>query len=225
MRTNEVFIAIAKKKYSFMKGNDITAGYDFLGRKLSLSSVACGEKRFFYDAYRLISEDDAVLRSKDVKIFYEYDGFNRLSKIDYPETAATVYTYGDSGTADNAAGKVTQVTDASGTIRYRYGKLGEVTEETRTLSVKSGKQGETMTATTGYLSNYLGQMERISYPDGETVEYGYDAGGQGGGNSGPDGGSPAAAAAMTAGGSATTTGAGRATTCTTWRSLSTMTAA
>ena len=31
--------------------------------------------------------------------------------------------------ADNAAGKVTQMTDASGTIKYRYGKLGEVTEE------------------------------------------------------------------------------------------------
>ena len=70
------------------------------------------------------------------------------------------------------------MTDASGTISYKYGKLGETTEETRTLSVKKGTVGETMTATMGYQSNYLGQMESVTYPDGETVGYGYDAGGQ-----------------------------------------------
>ena len=35
-----------------------------------------------------------------------------------------------------------------------------------------------MTATMGYQSNYLGQMESVTYPDGEVVAYGYDAGGQ-----------------------------------------------
>lgn len=63
-------------------------------------------------------------------------------------------------------------------ISYKYGKLGETVSESRTLAVKNGTTGETMTATMGYQSNYLGQMEHVAYPDGETVDYGYDAGGQ-----------------------------------------------
>ena len=63
-------------------------------------------------------------------------------------------------------------------ISYKYGKLGETVSESRTLAVKNGTTGETMTATMGYVSNYLGQMEQVTYPDGETVGYGYDAGGQ-----------------------------------------------
>ena len=63
-------------------------------------------------------------------------------------------------------------------ISYKYGKLGETVSESRTLAVKNGTTGETMTATMGYVSNYLGQMEQVMYPDGETVGYGYDAGGQ-----------------------------------------------
>ena len=160
------------------EGNDITAEYDLLGRKLSLASVDGGRREYKYDAYRLTEETSPNLRAKGKWIGYEYDGLGRLVRVDYPETADTLYTYGAPGAADNAAGKITNLTDASGTVKYKYGKLGETTEETRTLSVRNGKAGEMMTATTGYLSNYLGQMDRISYPDGETVDYGYDAGGQ-----------------------------------------------
>ena len=74
--------------------------------------------------------------------------------------------------------KITKITDASGTITYKYGKLGETVEENRTLAVKNGTEGQTMNAVTGYVSNYLGQMEQVAYPDGEKVDYGYDAGGQ-----------------------------------------------
>ena len=58
-------------------------------------------------------------------------------------------------------------------ISYKYGKLGETVSESRTLAVKNGTTGETMTAKMGYQSNYLGQMEQVTYPDGETVGYGY----------------------------------------------------
>ena len=57
------------------------------------------------------SEGDEVLRSKDVKISYEYDGMNRLSRIDYPETADTVYEYGSTNTGKNEAGKITRLAD------------------------------------------------------------------------------------------------------------------
>ena len=165
-------------KATDVKGNDIKASYDLLGRQLSLESIDGGKRRYEYDAYHLLREDSGNLRENGQWIGYEYDALNRLVKIDYPTTVDTVYIYGASGTANNAAGKVIKITDASGTVTYKYGKLGETVEENRTLAVKNGTEGQTMNAVTGYQSNYLGQMEQVAYPDGEKVDYGYDAGGQ-----------------------------------------------
>ena len=123
------------------EGNCITAEYDLQGRKLSLTSVDGGRREYKYDAYRLTEETSPNLRAKGKWIGYEYDGLGRLVRVDYPETADTLYTYGAPGAADNAAGKITNLTDASGTTSYKYGKLGETTEETRTLSVRNGRPG------------------------------------------------------------------------------------
>ena len=115
------------------------------------------------------------------RIQYHYDGLNRLIKIEYPFSPATEYTYGEySGTArgDLAAGRVTKLSDESGTIEYRYGLLGQVEEERRTIKLLPLSGGRSKIATMKYTSDYLGRMEKIEYPDGEVVEYGYDYGGQ-----------------------------------------------
>lgn len=77
-----------------------------------------------------------------------------------------------------AAGKILNVTDASGTLEYEYGKLGEVTKETRTLKKYSQGNNEKVIAVMEYRSDYLGRMQYIIYPDGEKITYGYDLGGQ-----------------------------------------------
>jgi RHS repeat-associated protein len=50
-----------------------------------------------------------------------------------------------------------------------------MTQETRSI-VRAGGY-DSVTAVTGYESDYLGRMQHVSYPDGETVTYTYDAGG------------------------------------------------
>ena len=108
---------------------------------------------------------------------YEYDGLNRLVKINYPDTKDTVYTYGGANAGKGAAGKILKMEDASGTLEYEYGSLGEVKKETRTLKTHLGSGG-TKDAVMQYRSDYLGRMQWIVYPDGEKVTYGYDRGGQ-----------------------------------------------
>ncbi len=57
-----------------------------------------------------------------------------------------------------------------------YGELGEVVIERR--SIKHIDAGEETLSEMEYVSDYLGRMNKITYPDGEVVTYGYDYGGQ-----------------------------------------------
>ena len=161
------------------KGHPITAEYDLLGRRTALESLDSGRQEFFYDeCSNLVRESSSVLRENNKQIVYEYDGLNRLVKIDYPDTEDTVYTYGGANSTHGAANRILSVTDASGTLEYEYGKLGEITKETRTLATHLNGNNPTETAVMEYRSDYLGRMQWIAYPDGEKVTYGYDNGGQ-----------------------------------------------
>ena len=161
------------------KGHPITAEYDLLGRRTALESLDSGRQEFFYDeCSNLVRESSSVLRENNKQIVYEYDGLNRLVKIDYPDTEDTVYTYGGANDTHGAANRILSVTDASGTLEYEYGKLGEITKETRTLATHLNGSNPTETAVMEYRSDYLGRMQWIAYPDGEKVTYGYDNGGQ-----------------------------------------------
>ena len=152
--------------------------YDMLGRKTELTTKDGGAKRYTYDELHLLYEDDEVMRQSGSRIDYSYDGFNRVIKIEYPEGGDVEYEYGAYGAANNAAGKVVSVRDEAGVTRYEYGKLGEVTKETRTLKRHIPAYESEKTAVMEYVSDYLGRMQRINYPDREVVTYGYDAGGQ-----------------------------------------------
>ncbi len=160
------------------KGHPVTVEYDMLGRRTALESPDSGRQEFFYDENsNLVRENNSVLRENKKQIEYVYDGLNRLKKIIYPDTDDTVYDYGRASDRNGAAGKIRAIRDASGTLEYEYGKLGEVTKETRVLNTHlSGNKTEK--AVMEYCSDYLGRMEWIKYPDGETVTYGYDNGGQ-----------------------------------------------
>ncbi|MBM7024177.1 RHS repeat domain-containing protein [Treponema sp. Marseille-Q4523] len=158
--------------------NPITVTYDMLGRKTELTTKDGGAKRYTYDELHLLYEDDSVLRESGQRIDYTYDGFNRVVKIVYPQGGDVEYEYGIPKAANNSAGKVVSVCDEAGETRYEYGKLGEVTKETRTLKRHIPAYEDEKTAVMEYVSDYLGRMQRITYPDREVVSYGYDAGGQ-----------------------------------------------
>ena len=97
----------------------------------------------------------------------------------YPYSEDTVYEYGANGAPYNRTGKIVRIQDETGTIEYKYGKLGETTEEKRTIKhVNAFVHKESTTAVMSYVSDYLGRMQKIVYPDTEVIRYGYDEGGQ-----------------------------------------------
>ena len=156
--------------------NIVSVTYDLLGRRVALESKDTGRKEWRYDSKGLLeAESDSLLRSKLSEIQYVYDGFDRLVKIDYPFSEDVMYEYGVPGQA--GAGEIVHKKDESGEISYKYGKLSEVVEETRTIQ-RYEVLSKPETATFTYCSDYLGRMQTMKYPDGETITYTYDKGGQ-----------------------------------------------
>ena len=156
--------------------NIVSVTYDLLGRRIALESKDTGRKEWRYDSKGLLeAESDSLLRSKLSEIQYHYDGFDRLIKIDYPFSEDVMYEYGVPGQA--GAGEIVHKKDESGEIRYKYGRLSEVIEETRTIK-RYEPLSKPETATFTYHSDYLGRMQTMKYPDGETITYTYDKGGQ-----------------------------------------------
>ncbi|EMB37888.1 RHS repeat-associated core domain-containing protein [Treponema denticola ATCC 33521] len=158
------------------KDNLLAVNYDMLGRRISLESKDTGKKEWIYDDKgRLYAETDSVLKNKAAEIRYEYDGFDRIIKTDYPFSQDIEYKYGAPG--QKGAGQVVYKKDETGETHYSYGNLNEVIKETRTIN-RYGAGTNPETASFEYRSDYLGRMQSMKYPDGETITYTYDKGGQ-----------------------------------------------
>ncbi|WP_433168903.1 RHS repeat domain-containing protein [Treponema putidum] len=156
--------------------NLLSVTYDLLGRRTALESKDTGKKEWIYDEKgRLQAETDSVLKNKAAEIRYEYDGLDRIIKTDYPFSRDIEYKYGAPG--QNGAGQIVYKKDETGETRYKYGSLNEVIKETRTIN-RYGAGTNPETASFEYRSDYLGRMQSMKYPDGETITYTYDKGGQ-----------------------------------------------
>ena len=57
--------------------------------------------------------------------------------------------------------------------------LDEIISESKTIKsmIKYSSIGDSVTKVMRYKSNYLGQTEEITYPDGERIEYSYNEAG------------------------------------------------
>ncbi|TWI71841.1 RHS repeat domain-containing protein, partial [Treponema putidum] len=93
----------------------------------------------------------------------------------YPFSQDIEYKYGAPG--QKGAGQVVYKKDETGETHYKYGELNEVIKETRTIN-RYEAVSSSETASFEYRSDYLGRMQSMKYPDGETITYTYDKGGQ-----------------------------------------------
>ncbi len=162
------------------KKNATTVTYDLLGRRLTINNPDTGLTTYTYDANgNVTTKETANLRTGAKKIGYNYE-YNRLVKIDYPDSVDVEYTYGASNEAGeangNLAGRIKTVTDESGTEQRWYGKLGETVKELRQVNAYNNPVARTLYET-DYVFDSFGRMLQMTYPDGEVLYYGYDNGG------------------------------------------------
>jgi RHS repeat-associated protein len=146
-------------------GNQTEMRYDTLGRKTFMHDPDMGD--WFYTYYNngdLKTQTDANLKTTT----FVYDALNRLKTKDYPTGTDVIYTY-DEATSSNPIGRLTTMSDESGTTKYNYDKLG------RTQKIEKTVDGWAYPLEFTY--DLIGRVTSLKYPDGEIMSYGYDTGG------------------------------------------------
>ncbi|MEG1905398.1 MAG: RHS repeat-associated core domain-containing protein, partial [Bacteroidales bacterium] len=137
-----------------------------------------GEDHYAYDAAgHLISHVTQNLLNESRKINYSYH-YNQLTGIDYPTHSENnvYYSYGQMGAPYNRAGRVVMQEDASGYQQFFYGKLGEVIKNVRTFVLPNEDKSYTFTMKFKY--DNWNRIQWMVYPDGDSVNYRYDFGGE-----------------------------------------------
>ena len=141
-----------------------TYTYDALNNLTQLQSPDTGTTQYpdYDEAGNLKTQIDA----KGQTTTYTYDALNRAASISYTTDPSlnVIFTY-DQGT--NGIGRLTGVTDSTGTISYAYDPKGRLTSETRVING--------ITYVTGYSYDTAGRLTGITYPSGRQVTYTLDA--------------------------------------------------
>lgn len=138
--------------------------YDDFGRVEREVSPDTGTTIYTYDAAdNLKTKTDA----KGTVITYAYDVFNRLTGVIFTDASQNIsYSY-DEG--PNDLGRLTGMSDPSGTYVYGYDEDGNLVVVEKTV--------DGVTYTTGYDYDEAGLLIGMTYPDGRTVTYERDGAG------------------------------------------------
>ena len=141
-----------------------------LGNLTQQTSPDTGTTVNTYDAAgNLLTQTDA----KTQVTTYVYDALNRVTLITFHDGSKQQYAY-DSGT--NAIGRLSSITERDPAdvqthlTAYTYDQHGRV------LNVATTHAG--VTYNTAYRYDAAGRMDRVTYPSGRTVDYGFDAAGR-----------------------------------------------
>ncbi|MBR7168015.1 MAG: hypothetical protein IKD33_04325, partial [Bacteroidales bacterium] len=152
------------------EGYSTTYSYDNLGRMTSRVHPDEGTTTFTYNPAGQVTRKT---NANNDYITYKYNR-NRLTQIQYskhPENNVT-YTYGTTG---NGKGRITKVENGSMIKLIEYGNMGEVVAETKTFAIPN--TGKVYTFKMNFEYDSWNRMQKITYPDGEIVQYTYDQGG------------------------------------------------
>ncbi|WP_438032864.1 SpvB/TcaC N-terminal domain-containing protein [Sorangium sp. So ce204] len=167
------------------RGNVTTAAYDTLGRMVTLTSPDMGRTEWRYDRSGNVgARQTAKLAAEGAGklIRYEYD-FNRLRRVNYPDSTDVTYVYGAPDEAGdehgNRAGRLVEEQSEAGTRTFWYDRLGNVaklaTEFPRLREPHRGPYQAMME----YDFDAFGRLLSLKFPGSgaEVVTYGYDRGG------------------------------------------------
>lgn len=101
-------------------------------------------------------------------VSYRYDALNRITLADYGGGAIVSYEYDSTLNGNYGVGRLTQLSDPSGTTAWTYDQLGRVTQKIQAV-------GDRM-LTTGYAYDSFGRLVSQTYPSGRQIAYGYSNG-------------------------------------------------
>ncbi|QGX39346.1 RHS repeat-associated core domain-containing protein [Permianibacter aggregans] len=99
---------------------------------------------------------------------YTYDALNRVTKLTYHDGSVVTFAYDSIVAGNYGKGRLTSVTDSSGSTQYRYDQYGRLTEKLATVNGVS--------FSTSYRYDQYGRLESITYPSGRDLSFSYQNG-------------------------------------------------
>jgi RHS repeat-associated protein len=148
------------------EGGVTRLSWDALGRRVGLDDAHIGAWAYRYDlAGNLIEETDPLGRLTRAY----HDVLDRPVQKILADGRHVVWRYDEGGAPADAIGRVTTITDATGSQWFAYDPMGRVTRWTRRLD------GADYTLATAW--DAMGRITRRDYPGGRSVRFEYDAGG------------------------------------------------
>jgi RHS repeat-associated protein len=143
------------------RGLATTYGYSGFDELKTLTSPDTGVTQYTYDpAGNVKTMQDA----RGASATYSYDALNRLKTLLYSDESLA-FTYDDTTTSPNSKGRLSTVTDGSGSTTYGYDLQGRVTSKLQVAGSVSSR--------VTYAYNAQGQLASLVTPSGQTVGYGY----------------------------------------------------
>ena len=144
--------------------------YDGLGRATSVSTPEGHTDSFVYDVDTSCPQPNSFpgnlvkkLDARGIRTCYQYDTQNRTSGKNYSNGQGSVaYQYDQGGALQNALGRLTTLTDPSGSEVYSYDSGGRLTQLQKTIG--------SAVYTIGYQYYADGQIKQITYPSGRVIK-------------------------------------------------------
>ena len=149
-------------------GNTTTYDVNGFGEITKIDSPDRGVILFDYDeAGNLIYRKDA----RKIETDFTYDALNRLTGKVYRNKnkilGSVNFSYDDTANGNHGVGRLTSLSDFSGSSSFVYDHLDRLVEESR---VQDG-----VTQTVSYAYDLAGNLTQIVYPSGRIVDYSLDA--------------------------------------------------
>lgn len=145
-------------------------GYNGFNELVSLASPDTGNTGYVYDAAgNLVRRTDA----RNIAANYSYDAANRLTAVAYPDESIG-YVYDELAGGVGAKGRLTTLSDGSGSTRYVYDAQGRVIAKTQQLGAETNTAGRKVVG----MAYTDGLMTGMSLPSGAVVGYRYGSDGR-----------------------------------------------
>ena len=144
-------------------GNITTYTYDSLNRLIATLSPDTGTTTYTYDANgNVLTKTDA----NGVTVTFSYDALNRRTAIQFPDSSQNItYSY-DNTQYQNNIGRLSTLTDPSGTVSYDYDTMGRIRQE--------DNQTGSVQYITEYTYDLYGNLLTATYPGGRVITYTYN---------------------------------------------------
>ncbi len=143
------------------RGLTTTYAYSGFNELKTLTSADTGITQYTYDpAGNVKTMQDA----RGQGATYTYDALNRLKTLLYSDESIG-YTYDNVAIAANSKGRLSQLSDGSGSTTYAYDARGRVSLKTQLIG--------SVPLQVHYGYNAAGQLASVTTPSNQLIEYGY----------------------------------------------------